>query len=248
MVVPRGKRPFVSSAASSSFKRTRPSSYRGSRLRRPYSQRVLSSALGLERKFIDYEYDAAVVATVAGAEADPATALSLAAIAQGDGESNRDGRQVRLVSLQMRGYLSWAASDTTAFPTRGVVRILVVWDKQTNGAQLNAEDVLLDPTDTDHDLIAMRNLQYSQRFQVLKDFFVGKPPTTSGGDADSFATGAATQEFNCYIKLPNIPVTYSGTTAAIGSITDNSLHVIAITNSTNTVPTLRYISRVRFVG
>ncbi len=60
-----------------------------------YSRRPkapVPAMLGIEKKFLDMEYDAVITATLAGSEADPATLLGLTSIAQGDGESNRDGR------------------------------------------------------------------------------------------------------------------------------------------------------------
>ena len=222
---------------------------RSGRKGRTLTQQIISNNriggfLGIEKKFIDYEYDAAVVDTVAGSEADPATALSLTATAQGDGESNRDGRKVRLVSVHMRGHIQFeAVADGTAAE---YVRILVVHDKQTNGAQFNAEDVLKDPTNADLDTDAFRNLQYTQRFTVMKDFWVRSGNRTYAFDSNTPA-GAAVP-FKVNINLGNMPVTYTGSTAAIGSIADNSIHVMAICNEGSSNATLKYLSRCRFVG
>ena len=213
------------------------------------SNNRIGGFLGIEKKFIDYEYDAAVVETVAGAEADPATALSLSALAQGDGESNRDGRQVRLLSVHMKGEVQFDPLDQATPGQAQCVRLLVVLDKQTNGAQLNAEDVLLDPTNTDLDVHAFRNLQYTQRFRVLKDFVVRQPTPSAVWDGTSTLKGGVQVPFKVNIELGNMPVTYTGTTAAIASIADNSIHVIAIASTTATgSATLKYISRLRFVG
>lgn len=229
----------------------RSTSKRGSSAGRTLAQKVMSleRVLGVEKKFIDYEYDAVIVETVAGSEADPATALSLTATAQGDGESNRDGRQVRLLSCHLRGEVQFDPLDQATPGLAQCVRILVVLDKQTNGAQFNAEDVLADPANADLDVHAFRNLQYTQRFRVLKDFTVRQPAFTAVWDSDSTLKAGAQVPFKCNIDLGNMPVTYTGTSAAIASIADNSIHVLAIASTTSTgSATLKYISRVRFVG
>lgn len=198
-----------------------------------------------ELKFIDYEYDGAVVATVAGSESDPATALALNSIAQGDGDSNRDGRQAFVKSIYLRGQIEWAAatSANTLTPTP-FVRVLVLQDVQTNGAQFNAEDCLVDPTDADLDVCAVRNLKFPKRFKILMDQTFACPVRTVVFDADSIEQAATTTPWEFYKKL-NFSTTYTDTTAVVGSIQDKSLHVVAI-RANNGAAQLRYISRVRF--
>lgn len=212
----------------------------------------IGGLLGMEKKYIDYEYDGAVVATVASSESDPATALALNAIAQGDGASNRDGRQAVMKSVQVTGMLIREAVATGDVEAQGdqYVRLVLLEDTQTNGAQFNAEDVFVDPTDTDLDPFTFRNLEYAKRFRILKDESFIIPASGSAGDPTAAGTGAAIKKFKWSVPL-NRPVNYSGTTAAVASITDYSYHVMAvkaaITGGASDV-SLKYVSRVRFVG
>lgn len=204
--------------------------------------------LGIETKFIDYTYAGAIPATLTGGEADPpgagaqTTPGSISAIAQGDGESNRDGRKCTLTSLHIKGNVGINA-DATGISLPNIIRVIVVWDTQTNGAQLNAEDVFLAAS---HKEFSFRNLQFSKRFRVLKDATFVINPTAAAGDGTSLDSAAHFRTFKWNFKL-DIPVIHSGTTAVIASITDNSLHVLAWAATTG-LSTLNYESRVRFVG
>lgn len=205
----------------------------------------------VEMKYKTYEYDGAIVQTVAGAEADPATFLCLSAVAQGDGESDRDGKQIRVTGIYMRGQVLFAAdSASSALPLGDYVRILIICDTQTNGAQFNAEDVLADTTDTDLDSLALRNLQYTQRFTILKDETIARPYIGFTGTVatPSYAAGGVMVPFKINIPFKtNIPVNFNTTTGVIGAVVDNSIHVIAIAGG-RASNQLRYIARMRYIG
>ncbi len=203
--------------------------------------------LGIENKFIDHELGVTTLSgTWAGGELDEGTALSRSAIAQGDGESNRDGRKANLLSVHVKGFLRIISQEAAANPVfGGIVRLILVMDKQTNGAQLNAEDVV---TVTTQDINAWRNLQNSQRFRILKDQRIEMPVTNmSTFQVNDFSTSQQEMpfEFHVVFKKP-IVVNHTGTTAVVASIADNSLHLIGI--STLGIHQISYVSRVRFRG
>lgn len=203
--------------------------------------------LGIETKFIDYTFSGTVPTTNTGAEADPpgigaqTTPGSISAIAQGESESNRDGRKATLIHLDLGGDITTPASAALSGSTK--VRVAVVWDTQTNGAQLNSEDVFLPATNVEH---AKRNLQFAKRFKILKDVLITMNPTNSAGNGTANDTGPFTKSFHWKIKLPNIQVIHNGNTAVVASITDNSIHVISF--ASNGSPVLNYESRIMFRG
>lgn len=208
--------------------------------------------LGIERKFVDYGYSAALVAPTdaAGGEADPATALALNSIAQGDGENQRDGRRATIQSAFVSGIVSLGpqqdANDPTASPT---IYIALVMDKQTNAAQLNSEDVFTNPAASALAAASpLRDLQYSKRFQVLDSCVIDdwyKFGQADGANTASF--NGPSRSFKLSWKGKMI-TNYVGTTAVVASIADTSLHVIAYATTTSGAPTLTYNSRVRFMG
>lgn len=205
---------------------------------------VPSGFIDIEKKFIDYETADDAFATTWAAMED-GTANCISATAQGDGESNRDGRVYYIRSVHIRGIVKRVAGESGAAPVADeFARVALVWDTQTNGAQLTATDVF-DGGQTD-DYLAFRNLQYSKRFIVLKDkSFLLKIPGLNEGASNLFATGEVKVPFkwNINFKKP-IKVRCSGTTAVVGSITDNSLHVVGVATSTSCQ--LDYQSRIRF--
>lgn len=206
--------------------------------------------LGIEKKFVDYEYGpTAISATWAGAEADPTTALCLNVNAQGDGQNQHEGRQYKCTRLQMRGAVHRDATATQTIISDGwVVRIIVVLDTQTNGAQLNAEDVMVEETAATLAPLHFRNLQYAKRFRVLKDFMFKMDPGNAVNNAAATTVSVAgiSHIFKLNIPLNFPPVNSVGTTAAIASVQDYSIHVIAC--ATLTGLELSYSSRVRFYG
>lgn len=210
--------------------------------------RRVGGYLGIESKFVDQTFSASVVLTQAGAEMDPpgagaqTTPGCISGVAQGDGESNRDGRKCVLTSVHVKGNVTIDASSGSSLNNGAVVRVLLVQDKQTNGVQLNSEDVLLSATHVEY---AYRNLQHARRFNVLWDRTFDLNKTAGAGDGTADDSPAWQRSFTINKKF-KIPVLHDGTTANITSITDNSLHVLAFASTGAT--TLNYESRVRFQG
>jgi len=209
--------------------------------------------LGIETKFLDTSKQIALVsdAGCASGECDPTTVLCLNAVAQGDGESQRDGKNYVIKGLYINGYVSAVAqANQTQGDDNTLNMIAVVLDTQTNAAQLNSEDVFsLQAATATFCPLAFRNLQYSKRFKVLwmKRFALDNPNLTYDG---TNIEQAGTKPYYFTVNLPNlnIRVETKGTSANVTDIIDNSLHIIGFTSSTNMVPTLYYQSRVRFVG
>lgn len=200
--------------------------------------------LGIETKFIDYTLaKTAFSATVAGGELDPTSSVDcISAIAQGDGESNRDGRKCTLISLHIRGNVNISASSGSTAQAPSIMRVIVVWDTQTNGAQLNAEDVMLPAAHVEH---SFRNLQFSKRFRILKDQTFTVVPVAGAGDGAVNDFSEVERSFKWNFKF-KIPVIHNGTSAVVATITDNSIHIIGFAN--NVSCNLSYQTRVRFVG
>lgn len=200
--------------------------------------------IDIENKFIDYEHNAAFATTWTALE--DGTADCISATAQGDGESNRDGRVYHIRSVHVKGYMAMSTAEGQAAPTSDeLARVALVWDTQTNGAQLTATDVM--DGGQSIDVLAFRNLQYSKRFRVLKDSGVKRIQAhpLNEGAINSFAAAPVYVPFKFNVKFKKpIKVRCSGTTAVVTSIADNSLHVIGC--ATNTNVTLVYQSRVRF--
>jgi len=209
--------------------------------------------LGIEKKFFDTFKTTTVIANPAnctGGELDPATDNCLNGVVQGDGESNRDGKNYIIKSLHFNGrVVTNSQNNKTVGWIPPSVFIAIVLDTQTNGAQLNSEDVYTNPLGSSAtNTCLQRNLQYSSRFRVLKTWkldFNDPPFSWDGTDLESCGQS---QSIEAHLDNLNIKVSCSATTGTVAAITDNSLHVIGFTtNGTETV-NLCYNSRIRFMG
>lgn len=201
---------------------------------------------GIEYKFADEQFASTYVSeTWTGGEMDPAVINCLCMPSRGTGASDRSGDHIVIKNIQVRGAIKFAPlSGLTDSTTSVEVAVLLVLDTQTNGAQLNAEDVMID---TSPKTLSYRNLKYTSRFKILKKERCTLHQTcgfnTSGPTGNCSGNGKI---FNWNIPV-NIKVDFSGDTGTIADITSCSLHVIACTQYANVVK-LSYFSRVRFVG
>lgn len=236
----------------------RPSSYTTNMDKRKRSAaRSIANAriggfLGIENKFYDTSLVGSAIvsaATMAGLEKDPGTVNCISAPAQGDGESNRDGKSIKLLSVHVNGMVTAARqADQTAADGSSECFVALVLDTQTNGAQLNSEDVYTNPG-ADASLCShpLRNLQYSKRFKILKYKIFTLQNPTMAWDGTNIEQSGIQRSFRMDTRL-NLPVTFNATGAGVSSVVDNSLHIIAGTNGTQLVPLISYNARVRFVG
>lgn len=208
--------------------------------------------LGIEKKFYDTSVNGSISACgtdCSGGEADPSTVNCISAPAQGDGESNRDGKNIRIKSIYVAGKIEYATlTGATQVSSDVYGSIALVLDTQTNGAQLNSEDVFSNPAAALGGLTGpLRNLQYSRRFKVLriKNFTV--KPMVAANNASATTVSAAYQDvmFKFSVPMCDIPVTFTGTTAGVSNVVDNSLHIILLGSQSYS---LIYNSRIRFVG
>lgn len=158
-------------------------------------------------------------------------------VATGTDFTDRIGRKICLKSHYCRGVIF--PEDTTT--SNQLIRMLIVYDMQTNGATPAVTDVLksADPT-------SQLNLNNRDRFRVLVDKqWVLAPIDTTA--TQSYAGSPTIHQFKKYKKL-NHEVVYNGTTAAIGSIATGGLFMVLVgSNAAGTAAIMRVSHRTRFV-
>ena len=163
------------------------------------------------------------------------TALNL--IAVGDDNTTRDGRQVTIKSVQVRGSLY--PEDGTTTPSK--VRIMLVWDNAVNsGAIATIAQILTAATANSFPLI-----DNAQRFTILVDrtYTIGGVDTTA---TQSYAMAPTVADVEIFKRIDAV-TQYSGTTAAIGSIQNGGLLMVTIgSNGAGTAVTFTAATRVRF--
>lgn len=236
----------------------RASSLVRSRLRR--RNQTTAGYLGVEVKFFDQQYPTTTLPAPANPASsmavDPTTTLSLVAVSQGDGPSNRDGKKIRLRSLYIKGTLFRPAYKGYTLPQEPMgAYVAVVLDRQCNAAQLSPAQVFINPQATALGNISLlRNLEYSDRYRILRDgvFLMGSGPLSNNAAADTFSSSGAIRHFEWYIPL-NFDVQFNTTTptaATVASIVSNNIGVVAAAtiNAVNDTIALCYTSRLRYVG
>jgi len=210
--------------------------------------------LGIEVKFYDTKLASGTLTAptdASGGEHNPSATIALNTVVQGDGESNRDGKDITMRSIGVKGNFHVPAQvDETALDEGIIVFVALVLDKQTNGALLNSEDVFKNiGAAAIQASNPWRNLQYTKRFQVLKSLTITLPQAQPAYDGTNLEQAGYTIPFEMFHKFKNgLGVHYTGTTESIANIMDNSLTLIAWANATAMAPVINYSARLRFVG
>lgn len=215
-----------------------------------------------ERKYFDTQLAAGAFVTGggtswAGGELDPTGgANTLFAPTTGDDFNNRTGRKVQVISIKIRGKISGAAQVTQSIADGATsFRILLVQDKQTNGTQLNAEDVLASGSAT-LALYQFQNPAFFGRFRVLKDKIITlqnptMAPIIAAGPTypNTVIQSGLSREFKMNVKFKKpVVVHFNGTNGGtVADIVDNSFHLIGLTNDTSILGVIDYKCRTVFL-
>jgi len=210
--------------------------------------------LGIEKKFLDMAKAAAAVtaaAALTGGEYDPSTGCTgcLSCPAQGDTEQQRDGKRIVIDSLIIKGYLVNPETTGDALEAPVKVFLAIVLDTQTNGAQLNSEDVFKSLGANDAlNVDPMKNLLFGSRFRILKSQVYDVTPSGITAAGATYAACGVRRDFDWYIPFKGgLPVNMNaGTTADVANVIDNSIHVVAF--ATRTGAQIAYNARIRFQG
>lgn len=217
--------------------------------------------LGIELKFLDCAWNGVALATStdgSGGELQPSSGCTncLSVPAQGDGESNRDGRKYTIKSVWCSGMIEYgpAGDQSDAADITGAFLALVL-DTQANGATVVSEDVFINPSTTTQAMLPqpLRNLQNSKRFKILASTYI--QPHGMYAFNDNAGTTAFTGTIGVQV-VPKFSLNWKGnivcdsigTTADVASASDNAIHLVGYVGATNFTPNVTCKSRVRFVG
>lgn len=219
---------------------------------RTYVARTPGGQVNSERKYYDRELNT-TIATVStaftGAELDPATTNALFAPTQGNDISNREGRKCLVHSVRINGMIIIPAQvNQTAGDEGCCIRLGLVMDKQTNGTQLNSEDVWTSGTAAAPILMSFQNTQFFGRFQVLKEKTFNIQPNNITYDGTNLEQQGSIRAFKLkYTWKTPLVVNFNATNGGtVADIVDNSFHVIGACNNITLAPSLQYKSRVSF--
>lgn len=177
---------------------------------------------------------------------------------QGDDLADRDGRKIVVKKVVVRGVINWGGADavTSAGNMSPVVRIIVVKDKQTGGVELSAENVVGPGVGSDGaaaqtggaSIMSLSKPTGWGRYQIMKDKMYTRPLSLITQDGTDGALMECSTPFKFTLNL-NTEINFSGTTGVVGSVIDNSFHLLAATsNNGASQPQISYLARTTFVG
>lgn len=183
-----------------------------------------NQAPGAEYKFLDTSVTTDVV--------DTATITLLNGMARGDTASTREGRKLKIKSCYIRSLITQHNSQNDD----DIVRTMIVYDKQSNGAAPAITDILTAST-----VEAFNNLDNRERFVVLMDKVSRLASQGSTVDCMSF--------FKKYIPLNLDTVYNSNNNGDVTDIASGALYLVQLgTEPTDTEdPANSTNVRIRFV-
>jgi hypothetical protein len=159
---------------------------------------------------------------------------TLNAMVQGSDFNERIGRQIN-----MRKFVQKMWIQQNDFAHAGIVRIMLVYDLQTNAAVFQIGD-LLQLQATSLKIHALQNLDNRDRFKILydKQYHFEKGVFADSGDHSAARTtyeilggSNRTHRFIKHFKKFRLPVVYNSTNAgSIGDIQTGSLHLVVLSN------------------
>lgn len=191
-----------------------------------------------EMKFIDSQLTLPCTTTAAVSSTFATGACCL--IAQGDTESQRDGRNATILSVFIKGNCQFTAGTATV--GAGTVYMYLIQDRQANGAFPAVTDIFTGSNPWE----LVRNLEYNDRFRIL----AYKTVSLKSMAGVSGAYSSDIRPFQIFKKLA-IPITWASTTGAITEIRQNNIVMVwgtdAVPGGTGTIA-VDAIIRVRFKG
>lgn len=191
-----------------------------------------NNSKGLELKFHDKSQGVTNILS-------SAVITQLLDIAQGTTQSQRIGRKCTIKSIGIR-YTVTIPTTPSLSGGADLVRVMLILDKQANGAPLTATQILESDAVTQY-----RNLVNSSRFTVLwdKSFIIN---ATAGGGNGTISDSYANKKHLVFFKKLNLPIEYDGTDGAITEIRSNNLTLLQIGLQGTSTSVFRI--RIRFMG
>jgi len=251
------RRPVVARRAGRlAASRNRVAAYRARRYRH---NRVTMGMIGVELKYFDETFSGPIVssATAAGGQCPPSVTECIFCPIVGDGPSNRDGRKVRLKSIQIRGRIvSDGFAAAGLHPSRPPVVVgYLIKDTQCNGV-LADSDIIFENTigGSDATQLSFRDLATSSRFKILKKqiwHFNNIPFTTNNTNPPTaFYVRGFEKDFEWNInEEEDIDFALNaGSANTVANLTRVNYIPVFFTNNATGTTSLVYASRCRFVG
>ncbi len=216
------------------YKRYKPKGskyYKYKRRKRPVFGRLDKAAYHMAKKAIgmlNVEYKFHDVDSTSQTVSSAATIVQLTNIPQGDTDITRDGAQVKLTRLNIKYLLT---DNGAATPS---IRVMLIHDKQTNGAIYAIGDLLANTAIFDS-IISPNNLDNKYRFRVLYNKVI------------TFSDSGNQNAYREIFKDLDIRLRFNGSTPSIADLNSDSLSLVFVSTQTTNLPILHLFARLRYV-
>lgn len=158
-------------------------------------------------------------------------------VARGDDINERIGRQITMKSVQVSAVL--VPNTTQASQVPSCVRMMIVFDRQANAAAPTLASLVVTHNVADA-VIGLRNLEYRERFQVIKDDIISLP----GSSSTAYQDGPRT--WKVYLPVNLVTTFNNGDAGSIADIATGSLYLMMYSNVAAGQPYCAWSSRVRY--
>lgn len=165
---------------------------------------------------------------------------ALNAISEGASFYNRIGRKISMKSIRLT-YVIERYQNVTPVNVPEVLRVMLIYDRQSNGSFPSITDVLQaykgdgNNSSAGNAVLCYLNMTNSERFSVLADQWIDIPDPSDS----TYKSGiAGILNYNNemprdrYIKLKGLETTYKAQPAAIGSIATGGLYLVLVSLNT----------------
>jgi len=136
----------------------------------------------------------------------------------GAGQSARLGQKICIHRINIRGNYTLAGNeDTTTAPPSNAYKLLLVLDKQANGAVPNVTTIM-----TDTDIRSLTVPANEPRFEILYENYTDVNLSAGSGIALTADYAGVVKHFERDLDV-HIPIMYSNASATIGAVAGNNL-------------------------
>jgi len=173
-------------------------------------------------------------------------------IVQGSAQQQRIGNKIAMKSVRIRGQIINLATNVQTYG-----RIIIYYDRQTNGANCAASDLLQTTTSVPANTTSVYselNLNNVERFIILRDYCISLPSVTNtagvltnlGFDPGQNPSGGSIFEVDMFIKLKGLQTLYKGATAVVGDVSTGGLFMVLLNHQGVVAWTFRHVTRLRY--
>ncbi len=185
---------------------------------------AVKKLLNVEHKEHDVQITTTAIPVTTG------TITQLTNIAVGDTKVLRNGDNIKIESIHIKGLLLINASSANSH-----IRVMLVYDKQTNGAIYTLANLLEDVTISDS-VVSALNTDNKYRFNILYD----KIHTLNR------ESGAQSKTFEIFRKV-NKPIRYSTAAGDITDLRSGSYSLVMLQDIVTNEPTTTVFARLIFI-